>query len=310
MKNISIKTPICLAAAMIFSTACTDELADKSTDGTQAIAFTPATETRAAVNGSEDLGDFKVWGWYGAPDAINKNVFDGKIIKAPDWTYDGGDQYWIPGNIYNFYGVYPHEGITATVTDNGTITVTNFDCSATGANAVDLMTASRTGMNGSNPDKVALTFNHELARVNFTVKSENTVATVSSFKVYGVNYKGTLTKKEQTATWAPVTACGEGDTPFTYTQEFTLSKDNWEKDIFGDVLLIPDNNLTEAQLEITYKYPDETTSRTSTVNLNTTISGWEAGKSYKYTIAIKGGSLSVNVNVNPWDSKDTSVSWE
>ncbi len=270
------------------------------------------TMNRAAVSSDKTgLSSFSVWGGYeGAEDLFNKTEVD------PSGAYTDGTRYWIPGKTFNFYAVHPAilpQNTTTNVTDvagNGIIIVTDFDCSATGVDAVDLMTATRKGMDGSKPEKVALTFNHELAKVNFTVKSENTVATISSFKVYGVNYKGTLTKKEQTATWDPVTACGVGDTPFTYTKEFTLSKDNWEKDIFGDVLLIPDDDLTDANLEIIYKYPDETTSRTSTVNLNTTISGWEAGKSYKYTIAIKGGSLSVNVNVNPWDSKDTSVSWE
>ena len=154
---------------------------------------------------------------------------------------------------------------------------------------------------------VPLTFNHELAKVNFVVKSENTVTTVTNFKVYGVNYKGTL----QATTWDPVTVCNADNTPYKLSKSFNFNTtDGFEKDILGDVLLIPDKDLSNAKLEITYKYPGETASRTSTVNFDTTISSWEAGKSYKYTITIKGGSLSVNVKVNPWDSKDTSVSWE
>ena len=281
-------------------------------DISQASIEFGTTVSRATVGSKDDLSSFSVWGGYD-----EKNNLFKKTTVYNNGTYEGGTRYWVPNKTFNFYAVHPVLD-NANVEDNGNIIIENFDCSATGANAVDLMiaTAQRTTNNPMIPkdvEAVPLTFNHELAKVNFTVKSENTVATVSSFKVYGVNYKGTLTKdtkEEQTTTWDLVTTCNEGNTPFTYTQEFTLSKDNWEKDIFGDVLLIPDDDLTDANLKIIYKYPDETTSRTSTVKLNTTISGWEAGKSYKYTIAIKGGSLSVNVNVNPWDSKDTSVSWE
>lgn len=262
------------------------------------------------------MAAFDVWGWY-SPTSDNgetTKVFEAKKVTntGSSWKY-GIPERWKQGNTYRFYAIYPSKEDNppyknTNCAESGSLTITDFDCSHT----VDLMIANEVVECPTNsyPGKIQMKFQHELARVNFTVKSENTVATVSSFKVYGVNYKGTLTKKEQTATWDPVTACDEGNTPFTYTQEFTLSKDNWEKDIFGDVLLIPDDYLTDANLEIIYKYPDETTSRTSTVNLNTTISGWEAGKSYKYTLTIKRGSLSVNVTVNDWDGKDTSVSWE
>ena len=122
MKLISAKTIIGLFA-LLLTAACTDEQVENPADGARPIAFTPAAETRAAVDGTTLPGDFKVWGWYGESTGnIDKNVFNGTIIKAPSWTYDGGAQYWIPGKTYNFYGVYP-TGVNASCATDGTLTV-------------------------------------------------------------------------------------------------------------------------------------------------------------------------------------------
>ena len=89
MRLISAKTILGLSA-LLLTAACTDELAENPADGARPIAFTPAAETRAAVDGTTLPGDFKVWGWYGESTGnIDKNVFNGTIIKAPSWTYDG-----------------------------------------------------------------------------------------------------------------------------------------------------------------------------------------------------------------------------
>lgn len=307
MKNISIKIPICLAATMIFSAACTDELADKSTDGTQAIAFAPATETRAAVNGSGELGNFKVWGWYGTPDAINKNVFDGKTIIAPNWTYEGGDQYWIPGNTYNFYGVYPANlpENSVAVTSDGNITITDFDCSATGADAVDLMTATRKGMDGSAPEKVALKFNHELAKVNFIVKAEGTDVTISNFKLEGVYYKGTL----KNSIWKDLSTCTNSDSYFKKT-DVTINNGN-STSLLGDLLVIPHTTeiLNSVKFHITYSYTGTEKTVEANIPITEQANSWNAGMNYSYTFTIQANSLKLNVSVKDWNEEDTSVIW-
>ena len=88
MRLISAKTILGLSA-LLLTAACTDEQVENPADGARPIAFTPAAETRAAVDGTTLPGDFKVWGWYGESTGnIDKNVFNGTIIKAPSWTYD------------------------------------------------------------------------------------------------------------------------------------------------------------------------------------------------------------------------------
>lgn len=320
MKHKSNIITFVLAVALLGS-SCTSVITEVSTDETHAISFqTPKTRTRAAIDDATDMTDgFSVWGWYRKTDAGPHNVFDGVTVKLDNgsWTYDE-TQYWIPGWTYDFYAVhpvFPADGPVASVASDGTISITNFDCSKTGAEAIDLMTAQNIGITykgDTPPSPVDLKFSHELAKVNFVVKSENAVATITEFKVYGVDYIGTLSKKSTTATWTDKTTCQDTDTPFSINQEFVFNTtEGWEKNVFGDILLIPDNDLTDAFLKIQYKYSDETTERTSVVGLKTALTDkWEAGKNYKYSLTIEGGSLSINVTVDSWDGMDTSVSWE
>lgn len=291
-------------------TSCTSTVSEQDASHTS-IQF-GTTVSRAAVNTTADMTSFSVWGGY-----ENVKLFEGtKVSKTESgWIYEGGDRYWVPGKTFNFYAVHPHEGVTANIADDGTISVTDFDCSKTGVQAIDLMTARNTGIPYSGgdtpPAPVDLKFGHELAKVNFVVKSENTIATITGFKVYGVDYKGKLSKNSTTATWTDKTTCQDTDTPFSINQEFVFNTtEGWEKNVFGDILLIPDNDLTDAFLKIQYKYSGETTERTSVVGLKTALTDkWEAGKNYKYSLTIEGGSLTMNVTVIDWTEKDTSVSW-
>ena len=310
MKQLyAISSFLCLAA--LLAASCTTSLTDEPDTTARAIAFsTPQAGTRAAVNGTSlTSGSFDVWGWYGEDGANSHNVFDGEKVTGVNsvWTYDG-TRYWIPGKTYNFYAVHP-AGVAEYDESSQVLTVDNFDCSKTGEEAVDLMTATAPGLLGSNASTVGLEFEHELARIKFTVKSENTVATVSSFKMYGVNYQGTLTKGA-TASWSSVTACTAGNTPYKLENFAFNTTNGFEKNVLGDVLLIPHTDLTNAKLEIAYRYQNEKADRISTIGLQTTdIVQWDAGKSYSYTLTIKGGELVITVNVVDWKEEDTSVSW-
>lgn len=322
MRNNSIIIFAVIVSAFYMTGCIKSESLDHNTE--EVVCFSAGANSRAAIDGTtfEDGSQFSVWGWRKLTDGGTEsvNVFDKTSVtnSTDGWTYDGV-RYWIPGWTYDFYAVhpvFPDGGPLASVASDGTISVTDFDCSKTGAQAIDLMTARNTGItyNGGDtpPAPVDLKFGHELAKLNFVVKSENTIATITGFKVYGVDYKGKLSKNSTTATWTDQVPCTEIDTPFSITQELDLNNtDGWERNVFGDLLLIPDNDLTGAYLKIEYMYPGETTVRISEVGLKTVQTPtWEAGKNYKYSLTIEGGSLSINVTVIDWDGKDTSVSWE
>lgn len=274
-----------------------------------------SAETRSAIEGNTMPANsaFKVWGWYyDNGGATVGNVFDGTEVsnKTGEWLYDGYTRYWSPGYVYDFYAVYPSSLSGVTVNESGEIAITGFDCSRTGADAVDLMTASRLDMSGDAPEKVAFTFTHELARLKFTVIAENTEATVNGFKVYGLNVNADLSKTESGSVWSDPVACTKENTPFILGEPFSFNSVNgWEKNMLGDVLVIPDSDLSDAELEISYRYPGESTDRTAVLDLNSSTSVWNAADSYNYIVRIKGSSLTVEVIVVPWSTEDTSVSW-
>lgn len=291
MKQTYILTSL-LCLATLLMPGCTSPIGsgDDPSPSTLAINFgTPQADTRAAVNSSADMGDFSVWGGY---DGNASNVFNQVTVHSPGWTYDGGTRYWIPGKTYNFYAVHP-AGVGSCDSD-GTITIEDFDCSKTGNEAVDLMTATATGLNGSEAPTVGLKFGHELAQVKVNVESNG--ATVDEMKVYGVSYKGNF-NSGSTSKWTVTDTTEENATPFSGTTAL-------------DMLLLPATDLTDAKLKITYHYGSDTSAtRTNEASL-AIAEGWAAGQQYHYKVSIVAGKLTITVTVADWKEEDTSVSWQ
>lgn len=292
MKQTYILTSL-LCLTTLLMPGCTSPIGsgDDPSSSTLVINFgTPQADTRAAVNSSADMGDFSVWGGY---DGYASNVFNSVTVHSPGWTYDGGTRYWISGKMYNFYAVHP-AGLNASVDDFGTITVNDFDCSKTGDEAVDLMTATATGLKGSEAPTVELKFRHELAQVKVSVESNG--ATVDEMKVYGVSYKGNF-NSGSTPKWTVTDTAEENTTPFSGSTAL-------------DMLLLPATDLTDAKLKMTYHYGSDA-SDTHTQEASLTIAeGWVAGQQYHYKVSIVAGKLTITVTVADWKEEDTSVSWQ
>lgn len=308
--TIACRIAGCLAAFCLTFVSCTSTVDDELQDS-RAITFTPAADTRAAVTGSEDMGDFQVWGWYGGDGtAAPNNVFDGTVVyKDAGWNYTDGVRYWMAGKTYNFYAVYPTD-VKADVSSDGTITVTDFDCSQTGDAAVDLMTATATG-NGSNPAPVALTFNHELARVNIIVTSEGDAVNISDARLYGISHIGSLNGDE----WN-FGRISDVNAPSFETESLSIPA-NDTRDYFlfgGDLLLPPHKSLSDnATLDFSYQYTiGDTTSKSASIKLKTSsVTTWEKGKRYNYRINISRNATNVTlvVEVTNWIEKNYTVEW-
>lgn len=294
------RTPAMLLGAsslllLLSAASCTDTLVGRPDTDARTITFTPAADTRAAVTGTSlpDGSSFSVWGGY---DNDATNVFEGETVTEENnvWTYGDDYRYWIAGKTYNFYAVYPAELPTdakADVSSDGTITVTNFDCSKTGADAVDLMTATATG-DGSNPAPVALTFNHLLSKVNIVATVEGGNVTVIDITFAGMVTKGDYSSQ---AGWTtPATATGS----FTSSEKKVINATG--VDLLGDLLLIP--QAVTDQFKITVNYTlDGVVQALKEITLPTSIAQWEAGKNYKYTLTFKGDNIIFTVNVAAWN---------
>lgn len=334
MKRISIKATMGLAAILLLTAACTDELNDHPADTGRPIAFTPVAETRAAVEGSAlpSGSSFSVWGWYGTGNEINKNVFDGNTVteSGGTWGYTGGTQYWIPDMTYNFYGVYPAG--YGSCTNSGVITVEGFDCSKFGEEAVDLMTAVQPGLKGDDAPIVAMQFKHALTRISFSAKLADGLDAGYSLQVKEValwaSNKGDMTQDMSQAdnqpSWTTEPYLKDGDDEGDINEEYNaylyrLTTDNGALQSTpiptgnavllnvkgkGDLLVIPQEmNYTRPVLAINYtlSYGGSTTSPVWKVYPLKGNTDWIPGTSLNYTFTIDEDNAYFNVSVGDWE---------
>lgn len=314
MKRGNIFFWFAAAVALMAIAGCTKTVHTPE-NGRHSIGFNVQEPVKSAVTGAADIASFGVWGWYGST-KLNKNVFNGTRVNNTDsgWTYDNL-QYWVPDMNYTFYAVYPF-GVGECSAD-GTFTVKDFNCSAFGDNAVDLMTAGAVEGSGNSPQIVAFNFSHELAKVKFTVKTADPDGVaVSLLKLYGISAKGSLTKPQKgSALWNLENAVGSDDTPYFVNEEVVLNAGNsYTAEPFGELLLPPHAALAEARLSFSYYYGSNSTQiKSADIPLAAGTGGitsWEAGKSYNYTVEIQANrDIKINVTVTDWDERDTSVTW-
>ena len=315
MKRGGIYFWFAAAVALMAIAGCTKTVHTPE-NGRHSIGFNVQEPVKSAVTGAADIVSFEVWGWYGSNTERNKNVFDGTQVNntGSGWTYDNL-QYWVPDMNYTFYAVYPFGA--GECSEEGTVTVENFNCSAAGSDAVDLMTAEPVEGSGNTPSNVVFNFSHELAKVKFTVKTADPDGvTVSLLKLYGISAKGSLTKpQEGNASWNLENAVGSDNTPYSVNKEVVLNAgNNYTAEPFGELLLPPHAALAEARLSFSYYYGSNITQiKSADIPLAAGTGGitsWEAGKSYNYTVEIQANrDITINVTVTDWDERDTSVTW-
>ena len=285
-------------------------------NGEQPIGFNVQEPTKAAITGADDISSFEVWGWYGSNTERNKNVFDGIQVNntGSGWVYDN-IQYWVPYMNYTFYAVYPFDAGECSA--DGTITVEDLDCSAFGDKAVDLMTAGAVEGSGNTPADVVFNFVHELSKLKFRFESSQTAVTITDIKLYGISATGSLEKTGAgDASWVMGSTVTADNTPYNTKEAVVLNTENsYAAEPYGELLLPPHTALTDAKLSFSYYYYWETPENAHKAELqlaagSTTITSWEAGKSYNYTVKIPAtNDIKLTVTVVGWDTQDTSVSW-
>lgn len=266
------------------------------------IDFEGSALTRGIVNAADDMSAFDVWGWYSPISGTGtaRQVFDATLVSrnGTTWTYDN-IQRWQQGNSYQFYAIYPSCDAecgykSASCDQDGIFTINNFDCSKTGDEAVDLMTAVRSVECGTDgyPGKVSMPFQHELAKVNIkaTVEGGNAIVTKITFSGMktGGNYNSANTDR-----WSD-TKSG------SFINETRQPLDTKGVDLLGDMLLIPQNVNNDIKLKVEYIL-DGVQQTPKEFTLPATVEKWEAGKSYRYTITFKGNNIVFTVNVASWN---------
>ena len=307
-----------IAAATLLAiglTACNghDEFLTRS-DG--AISFdTP--KTRSVIESATDMQEagFSVWAWKSPADGGTASTVFGngpiKVYYNNGWTYDE-TRYWQTGYTYHFYGIYPSNLTNASVSQDGTFTVTGFTPttqSGDSFNTIDLMTASATGItyNGGPASPVSMNFQHELARVSFTVRAAQGVeAKVSNVSLYGMDTQGDFNRPATgTANWTNIdTPTTSNNPPFTNTNGGTVSAGT-DLPLFENLLFIP-QTANQVTIAFDLQRQGESTSTPVTGTLTTTRR-WVAGQSYRYIITIESNVINFGgLEVADWHTSESN----
>ncbi len=305
---------------------------EPAADPSVPVGFSVQTETRAAVTGTTlpDGSLFKVWGGYDG-----NNVFDGREVKktASGCTYTG-TEYWVPGKTYNFHAVYPAElpaEATLTVAGDGTVSVSNFDCSATGNAAVDLMTASapddiKADEIIASPNPVKLTFSHLLSHISFVFDNKLTggyAAEVTDIS-FLIQVKGNYISTEASP-WTNLYPGAITLYPAADPAAAPLKVAKGSKATSDPALVIPQSNTgVNVTFTVTIReIIDEATGSTMTVvkrftsPLATTDGKWEMGQRYEYKATLTNELMEMDdltqitlvVTITDWSVEDANVSW-
>lgn len=135
MNNNLFKTLFIPAVACLLG-ACTESTGpDMETSGNSgAIRFAGPAVTRAAIDDADgmltDGNSFSVWGNYtDGTGGTATSVFNAEKVTYVSgmWGYEG-TRYWLPGNTYDFYALYPSvetlgDAVSSATCTDGTFTV-------------------------------------------------------------------------------------------------------------------------------------------------------------------------------------------
>lgn len=297
---------------------------EPAADPSVPVGFSVQTETRAAVTGTTLLDGslFKVWGGYNG-----NNVFDGREVTktASGCTYTG-TEYWVPGKTYNFHAVYPAElpaGATLTVAGDGTVSVSNFDCSATGGAAVDLMTASASAPDIkadeiiASPNPVELTFSHLLSHISFVFENQLDYAAEVTDISFPIQVKGDYNSSTEPSPWTNLTPGAITLYPAADPATAPLEVAKGSKATSDPALVIPQSNKgVNVTFTVTIREIIDEAGSTMTVvkrftsPLATTDGEWKMGQRYEYKATLTDElQITLNVTITNWDQENANVSW-
>lgn len=317
------KNVTALAASLLLLASCTEEVPVNPGSG-DAIAFGTVSTTRGAVTSADQITDFKVYakkfttlpltvseGFWTEPQVVTR--------QGDAWTYPV-TAYWQKGYTYSFLSLYPSgvanvtENISETAEGNVEhyLTIDNYTVNGND----DLMMGMNHGIEVSDempsPTSVDVQFQHLLSQVDFVVKADaETVelvgaVKVTSAKLYGTHTTGDYSGKTFTTTGADKgtwTLTGNVTTVDNPTASIeTLAVDVAGKQLFDkSFILFPAKEPAKVVLTYTIGNGGEELTYEQDLSLLTPL-GWEAGKSYRYTITIvdKEHILFGVPTVQPW----------
>ncbi len=173
----------------------------------------------------------------------------------------------------------------------------------------------------SGKDGVPMTFYHAMSWVTINVKAASSTAedkfAIKSLKLKSVAGKGDLTTDGSKITWTNLSTAADLDVFASNDQKTTVKEEEatLEKVSKGTVVIPQD--LTNVKLEVVFQQASGvanswTAEQTVTIDLKdcksgtSTISSWENGKHYIYTLSFGIDEITIKPDVKKWDDVDVA----
>ena len=281
------------AAAAMMLASCSSEETVQAPKG-NAIDFGNAfvnNSTRADFTNVNLPSDFGVYGYM---DGVTGIVFDNEKVSGPTWTYVN-TQYWAADHNYWFAAIAPYNAATFTApatlpNDNskfGTIAFTNGNEEAA---QIDLLYANQNSITGkaSGNAKVGFTFNHLLARTQFTFKN---TATNKNVKFVVSNVKITNAVKDGEIVLGAADGWKVADSNSDLVLDYTTANTNIE--VGGEALVSAPKYIIPIAKAYTVTFDVQVLNgdvvavdkATKTVTIPATVA-FASGNSYNFTCAL------------------------
>ena len=317
-----------MAVAVSMASCSLDEVMEQPAQ--QAIGFSSfvGKPTKSATEiikpdvtgttGQTPLTDFWVFGRYGAKDGSSYDnvVFTNEKVTVTSSSFTNvgpataaNNKYWVANKDYMFAAYSDgNKQITDDVSfdDGGHITITNYEV---GDNDLILATPDKVSTQttiSTQPNAVALTFNHLLSQVAFEFKNGFT----NGYKVkitdlkFSANSKATYSYQTSDYGWSTPEQGTNDEESYTINEDNAFDNSTAQTSAYNFIIPQSNENITASFKVIVYDTDGMTQIAEKTYNNDnavplatgstTTPSGnntWIAGYKYKYTATIDGNVL-------------------
>ena len=304
---------------VILLSACSKSEADRP-DNTISFAPVAAKPTKTIISGTTypTSESFVVSAFHNGTAAYFEDLTATYSNSNSLWATTEA-QYWPLGGSLDFIAYSPASaGLTIDATDG--VTATDYTVQNTAQMTTDLCYASATVADCSNhPAAVPLTFSHALSQIVFRVKAAayyTTNTTTVTLSMTSLSLSGIYSVGDFAAG-----AWSNQSTAYTYTLSNSateLTYDNSHNPVASDVcsfLFLPQEISDDARLNVGYNVVQNYSGNTYTltnapvsIDLKRSITQWEPGKKYIYTLSISMDNvITFTASAVGWQDENANI---
>lgn len=299
---------VCAIAAITVMASCSKNEIEENGSQREIKFISVIGNNTRSTTGVIDLGALKA-----SPDGFSvctSGLGTGNEMNNVAVTYGGsawnytGDYFWPINSSQNIsFTAYAPAG-TANVTLSSTgLTATNFIASATVGGQTDLIYAAPSNFNrlGSSSG-VALTFNHILTQVVFSVTTD--IPATDLPKITSIVLTVPQNKGNYNGTSWTTSANSQGYTLFNNTALGSTAVTS------TPLLLIPQASLAGTTALVTFSVNGASSSQTADLSTLTTVTSWQQGSKVTYNIVFNNADLKIKFTdptISTWTNTSDGI---